>query len=43
MGDNWVGGDFNDIRTADEKKGGRQRSETSLRGFNDFVNRIVIE
>lgn len=38
-----LGGDFNDIRTAAENKGGRQRSEASLRVFNEFVNKMEIE
>lgn len=44
MGENWVlGGDFNDISPMAEKKGGRQRSEASLRGFNEFVNKMEME
>lgn len=36
-------GDFIDIKTIDEKKGERHRSEASLRGFNDFVSKMEME
>lgn len=43
LGDQRGGGDFNDIRTSDEKKGERQKSEANLRGFNDFVSKMEME
>lgn len=38
---NWViRGDFNDVRTLEEKRGGRLRTKSSLKGFNDFVTKM---
>lgn len=43
-GDNWIlGGDLNDIRNPQEKKGGRTWSEASCQGFRDFIRRMDME
>lgn len=43
-GNRWVlGGDLNDIRTAEEKQGGRRRSELRCKGFNDFIAGMEME
>lgn len=40
-GENWfLGGDFNDIRQQDEKKGGRRRVESSFQAFNSSINQM---
>lgn len=33
-------GDFNDIRSHEEKKGGRKRLESSFAGFRNFIAEI---
>ncbi|CAA0838462.1 DNAse I-like superfamily protein, partial [Striga hermonthica] len=35
-------GDWNDIISNSEKKGGNKRSDASLRGFKDFINRMAM-
>lgn len=43
-GDNWIlGGDLNDIRTPEEKQGGRRRTEASCQGFKDFIDLMNME
>lgn len=32
-----LGGDLNDIKSQEEKKGGRMRSESSFTDFRDFI------
>lgn len=39
----FFGGDFNDIRNQEEKRGGRRRLDSSFRTFNSFINRMEIE
>lgn len=38
-----MGGDFNDIRNSEEKKGGRSRSVASCLGFRDFIKNMRME
>lgn len=37
------GGDLNDSQSADEKKEGRVRTESSLKGFKEFIEKIEME
>lgn len=40
-GDRWIfGGDLNDICRVGEKKGGRDRTESSYKGFKEFIERM---
>lgn len=36
-------GDLNDIRSSDEKNGGRRRSKNSCKGFREFIASMKIE
>lgn len=43
-GTRWLlGGDFNAIRTPQEKKGGRVRTVASCKGFQDFIAKMQME
>ncbi|CAA0831590.1 Unknown protein, partial [Striga hermonthica] len=43
-GDSWfIIGDWNDIRFPEDKRGGRDRGERSLEGFNDFICSMEME
>lgn len=37
------GGDFNDIKGHDEKRGGRRRPESSFRSFRSFITSMEME
>lgn len=37
------GGDFNDIKGHDEKKGGRRRPDSSFRSFRNFITTMEME
>lgn len=35
-------GDFNDIKNKEEKKGGRERVESSFQNFRNFIDKMEI-
>lgn len=35
-----MGGDFNEIKNNEEKKGGRPRQESSFTGFRNFIHEM---
>lgn len=37
-----MGGDFNDIKSEDEKRGGRERQESSFQAFRTFLDKLEI-
>ncbi|KAK6131005.1 hypothetical protein DH2020_035250 [Rehmannia glutinosa] len=42
-GDNWIlGGDFNDIRCHEEKRGGNKRADSSFINFNNFISNMAM-
>lgn len=43
-GHRWfIGGDFNDIRSPEDKRGGRPRLEASCKGFRDLIESLEME
>lgn len=39
----FLGEDFNEIRNQEEKRRGRRRTEASFRGFNSFIDTMMME